>query len=372
MGLIFDKLGRILVYTFAANGFVYRCRKNRYGLRGCVDELPSLSEARCRMLGLRPPLEVSLPAPHDMWPDVPTVDITVVVPCYNVERFVRESLRSVLDQECDASFEVIAVDDGSTDSTRDILDSLAADNRRLRVIGQRNKGLSGARNAGLKAANGASIVFVDSDDVLAPEALQTLYRELRRSGADYVTGMYRYIDEKGRVIPVGKKRPSGVAWGRIFDREVWSRLEFPEGVWYEDTVHAYMVAPQFKESTIGDVVYSYRKQVGSITAISRSSKRSVDTYFVTEAMLGWRSAMGMPFNQKMYDQTLYQLGPLLLNRTVALDRDESKCLFVLASNLLKSSNPGGGTSHSSEKWIDLERALLEGDYGLWLLASSSL
>ena len=121
------------------------------------------------------------------------------------------------------------------------------------------------------------------------------------------------------------------------------------------------------------MVYSYRKQAGSITSTSRSSKRSVDTFFVTEAMLAWREAMGLPFDQQTYDQTLYQLGTLLANRTVALDDDESRCLFAIASNLIKTVSGGGfSTSRTSEKWLDLERSLLEGDYELWRLVSTSL
>lgn len=341
MGLIIDKLGRVAAHAFAANGLVYRMR--RAGLRRVegAGELPELDGARHRILSLRPRLEVPLPRPHDSWPDTPAVDISVIIPCYNAERFVCEAVRSVQGQRCEATIEVIAVDDGSTDGTLSLLGEMADEDGRLRVVSQQNRGLNGARNAGLRVSRGASIVFVDADDVLAPGALQVLYSKLKSTGVDYVTGMYRYVDERGRAIPVGKKRPSGVAWGRIFDREVWRALEFPEGVWFEDTVHAYMVAPRFMEARVDDVVYSYRKQAGSITSTSRFSKRSVDTFFVTEAMLAWREAMGLPFDQQTYDQTLYQLGTLLANRTVALDDDESRCLFAIASNLIKTVSGGG-------------------------------
>lgn len=369
MGLVLNKLGRIARHSFAANPVVYRTRKMLLSRAGS-DSLPGVDEARERMLALRPPLAIPLPTRHCSWPEKPAVDITVIVPCYNAERFVYSSLCSVLDQECDATFEVIAVDDGSTDGTSLILDTLAAGDGRLSVIRQTNKGFSGARNAGLRAARGSTIAFVNADDMLAPGALKVLYGELKRSHADYVTGRYRFIDECDRLIPTRKRRPSGVAWGRIFDREVWRGLEFPEGVWFEDTVHAYMISPVYREATVDDVVYSYRKQSGSITLTSRSSKRSVDTLFVTEAMLDWRNAAGLPIDQRIYDQTLYQLGSLLMNRTVALDGNESMCCFVLASNLLKSLEKR--TSYSSEIWLDLESALLTGDYKLWRLAASSI
>ena len=371
MGLLLDKAGRMARHALDSNALVYRSRRANLARKGGKVELPGYEAARERVLAMRPPLDIPLPERHDMWPESPEFDITVIVPCYNVEKFVEEAIRSVLCQECEATFEVVAVDDGSTDGTRAVLESIGRGDSRMRVISQENNDLSGARNTGLRAAAGASIVFIDSDDVLAPGALSALYGKLRAAGADYVTGSYEYIDEQGHPIPVGKRRPTGVPWARIFDREVWRDLEFPEGVWFEDTVHAYMIAPRFKEATIDNVVYSYRKQTASITVTSRSSKRSVDTYFVTEAMVEWRRALGPELDQAMFDQTLYQLGPLLLNRTVALDEDESRCLFVLAAGLLKSLG-GGSTSQSSEIWRDLEKALMDGDYPLWRLSAGAL
>ncbi len=91
------------------------------------------------------------------WPGVPEVDISVIVPCYNVERFVEGCVRSIAGQKTTRSFEIIAVDDGSTDKTGAILDSLAGEIENLRVIHQTNRGFSGARNVGIaNAAGGGS------------------------------------------------------------------------------------------------------------------------------------------------------------------------------------------------------------------------
>lgn len=93
---------------------------------------------------------------------------------------------------------------------------------------------------------------------------------------------------------------------------------------------------------------------------------------MTEVMLSWLNEMNLIFDESIYAQTLYQLGSLLLNRTPALNDYETKCIFVMASELLKVSFPNGGNIPSSEKWNDLERALLETNYRLWRLASISI
>lgn len=373
MSVVLDKIMRAAKHAMLSSNPVYRFEKMRLARKRGHLNLPSYEEARARLLGLRPPLDITPPKAHSLWPEVPKYDISVIVPCYNAAPFVEQSIHSVLCQKCAASFEVIAIDDGSTDGTPFILDSMAEGDERVSVVHQDNKGFSGARNVGISRIQGSSIVFLDSDDALAPGALQALYDKLKSSGADYVTGRYTYIDERGYRLPLAARRPAGVPWGRIYNREVWRRLEFPENVWFEDTVHAYMVRPCFSEAVVDRAVYYYRKQSGSITATSRNSKRSVDTYFVTEAMLSWRNAFGLAFDQATYDQTLYQLGPLLISRTIALDEEELACCFVCAQALLTSAGEDvASTSHCAEKWLDLDSSLRCGDFELWRAASRSI
>lgn len=97
---------------------------------------------------------VGLKVPQRTWPETPEVDVSVIVPCYNVERFVEGCVRSITSQETSRTFEVICVDDGSTDATGEILDTLAEGDERVRVLNQANRGFSGARNAGLAEIRG--------------------------------------------------------------------------------------------------------------------------------------------------------------------------------------------------------------------------
>lgn len=126
------------------------------------------------------------------------VKISVIVPCYQNGKTVEKTVNSILAQT-ERDWELILVDDGSTDDTGEILDRLAVGKPRMRVLHQKNGGVSAARNAGLEAACGEWVTFVDADDWLLPDALQRLL-EYCDDETDIVCGSYamRYIDEGNR------------------------------------------------------------------------------------------------------------------------------------------------------------------------------
>ena len=124
--------------------------------------------------------------------------ISIVMPCYNCETSLVRTAECIQAQTV-ADWELIAVDDGSSDGTGAALDALARADARIRVIHQENGGVSRARNAGMAAARGEWLAFADADDVLPPDALATLLA-LDDGGADILCGAYtiRYTDEGGR------------------------------------------------------------------------------------------------------------------------------------------------------------------------------
>lgn len=132
------------------------------------------------------------------WPVIPCCDLSVVVPCYNVAAYVGECLDSILGQSASRTFEVLAIDDGSSDDTGNILDAYACKDERVKVVHQENKGFSGARNKGLDLIRGWGVMFVDSDDKLAPGAIDALHD--RFTDCDYVTGSYSNMSADGRTI----------------------------------------------------------------------------------------------------------------------------------------------------------------------------
>ena len=98
--------------------------------------------------------------------------ISIIIPMYNTEAFIKDCLDSLVAQTF-SDFEVIIIDDGSTDESARIAASFASSDARFRLIGQPNKGLSEARNTGLKIMRGDYVMFIDSDDCVAPNFLET-------------------------------------------------------------------------------------------------------------------------------------------------------------------------------------------------------
>ena len=120
--------------------------------------------------------------------------ISIVIPVYNIEKYVEVCVRSVSAQTLE-DIEILCVNDGSTDGSLEMLRVLERQDSRIRVIDQENKGLSGARNAGMESASGEFLMFVDGDDWIDPDMCRVMYEKAKESGADCV--MCSYVKEFG-------------------------------------------------------------------------------------------------------------------------------------------------------------------------------
>lgn len=109
--------------------------------------------------------------------------ISVIIPVYNVEKYLVSCLQSIVNQTIN-DWELIAVNDGSSDKSADILEQYAQDDARILVISQSNKGVGAARNAGLKAAKGDFVCFVDADDYVHPQMLELLLEAAEKENAE--------------------------------------------------------------------------------------------------------------------------------------------------------------------------------------------
>lgn len=131
--------------------------------------------------------------------------ISIIIPCYNAERFLRQTLDSVLGQTY-TDWELICVNDGSTDDTSTILDTYSQKDSRIIIISTNNNGVSVARNMGIDAAQGKYIYFVDADDLVSPHALEVLVNSIEHHNADIVKADYIPIDSEGKQLFINKKK----------------------------------------------------------------------------------------------------------------------------------------------------------------------
>ncbi len=145
------------------------------------------------------------------------MEITVILPVYNKIKYIEKSVASILAQTF-SDFELITVDDGSTDGSGELLDEIAASDTRVKVIHKQNGGVSAARNTALDAAQGEYIVFADGDDTVCPDWLETLFSEIRLSKADIVISGLTKVDEAGNIL--GTVCPSDnniITSGELYD-----------------------------------------------------------------------------------------------------------------------------------------------------------
>lgn len=177
--------------------------------------------------------------------------ISVIMPCYNVEKYIRKSLSSLFGQTMQ-DFEVIFINDGSTDKTQDIIDQYAAKYpERTQVFVKENEGQSKARNIGLDHAIGEYIVFLDSDDYIDVDYLETLYTAGKANDSEMILSGQKKVDQNGNTIanisyPVDKN-PDFVLrrlnpHGKMYKRDFLERhhIRFAEGKLYEDNPFNFM------------------------------------------------------------------------------------------------------------------------------------
>lgn len=205
---------------------------------------------------------------------------SIIIPCYKVEAYIRECLDSVLAQKID-SWEAICTDDGSPDGTGAILDEYAARDERIRVIHQQNAGLSAARNAALEVAKGEWLLYLDSDDVLSPWALETYVKmmekypqaDILRAGmATSADGKWNWglvegdsigMDVHDRVTQYGI---DAYFVQMIFRRSVHGDIRFVGMSWCEERPYVAKCLARAKYVTDTPVVaYGFRVREGSIT-----------------------------------------------------------------------------------------------------------
>lgn len=220
-------------------------------------------------------------------------DATVIIPCYNVEHYVAECLDSMLNQNTSYNVEIITIDDGSTDSTAEILRQYSTRMTNFRIISQCNKGFSGARNTGIREARGKYLIFIDSDDYVTSDYIDCLLKKTFSKDADIVaTGYYTFNNDHKIIKNIMIKDENdtsllnGCAWGKAIKRKFFEHLVFPENYWYEDSIIAHLVVPRANSIyMVSKCQYAYRSNPTGITKTSVNSLRAIESFYITDLML---------------------------------------------------------------------------------------
>lgn len=202
--------------------------------------------------------------------------LTVIVPCYNMEKYVGKCLESLVNQTY-KEMNILIVDDGSTDDTLRIVNDYAQKYNNIEIIYKENGGISSARNAGIENIKTKYFGFVDSDDYVEKDMFEDMMREITLSDSDVCVCNFRWVwDKKDRVTIEGPYNNSREAitrqyatlWNKIYKTEILNKynLNFPNGYRYEDAYFLYcMASNNIKYCFVNKVFVNYMQRKGSIT-----------------------------------------------------------------------------------------------------------
>lgn len=214
------------------------------------------------------------------------VKISVIIPVYNTQQYLSDCLQSVLSQTFD-EFEVICVNDGSTDKSAEILNEYTKKDSRIKIITQENKGLSEARNRGIKDATGEYIYFLDSDDQIHPQCFEIAYEFAKKHNAELVCWDYeekrneeklqnnfdinkiKFIKIENPVFQVIKQKNFRIGynvWSKLYRKNLLDNIDFIPNISFEDYPHTFAVLAQNPLTVILDAkLYLYRITPNSLS-----------------------------------------------------------------------------------------------------------
>lgn len=222
-------------------------------------------------------------------------EVSVIVPFYNLGNLIEESILSALDQG-PLSVEVVAVDDGSSDGSGELVEKIAKNDYRVKLLRQENRGLSAARNAGLETANGKYVMFLDGDDLLPKASVPALVRAMEAQNLDVIFFQALSFNHSSEVqsleletlsVPLFKRPLSGMALlAHQITRKSWApsaclqlarleylkaeALKFQEGIIHEDNLYTFSVLSK-AQNTNRTEVPSYLRRLRA-NSITRSTK----------------------------------------------------------------------------------------------------
>ncbi len=228
--------------------------------------------------------------------------ISIIIPVYNVEPFIRKCINSILAQSY-TDFELILINDGSTDNCGRICDEYSLNDARIRVIHKRNGGQSTARNAGIDIARGVYLSFIDADDYIDPIMIETLYKLAVQYNADisecgYISVFqdHEVVSEFGEGIEFGEGNFllerfisadifHGV-WSKLFKKSLYANTRFPNGRIYEDTwMTLNFCLEKLRYVRTQEPLYYYYQRDSSTLRSEVSQRKAREYIYILESQL---------------------------------------------------------------------------------------
>ena len=292
------------------------------------------------------------------------VKVSIGVPVYNVEEYLRQCLNSIMEQTF-TDFEVIMVDDGSTDNSFSICQEYVAKDNRFKLIHQENKGLAGARNTCIKNMHGEFITWIDSDDVIKPNYLEKLLQVQKETDAQIINCMFYYIKDGTehyfdytsiypdlkRIELSGRDALKTVLFdkykiielaGTLVESSLYKGWYCTEGVMYEDFGSKFKLYPRANTVVaIPDQLYGYRQRDNGTIGKSKQQKTFSEELKISNDMISniekyvyYMELMDLNV-RKIHEDGINYLTSYSLYRANMLRSEEDKQLYFEYVNKYK-------------------------------------
>lgn len=332
---ILRKIASRIIAICKFNRIIYKCSRSKK----IIYDKKMVNEARAFLERHSPNPQTSCICKNTIDPQV---DIHIIIPAYNVERYIEDCMNSaILNATKKYSFLITVINDGSTDETRNLLRRYE-EHPCVEVITQTNKGFSGARNTGLSYIKGKYVLFVDSDDMMDWHGVEKMMDAAIETGADIVSGSYTYIFANG--IKFGFKKSDtgkldttnlyGYPWAKLYRAELFSDVCFPEKYWFEDSIFAQIIFPRISFAYgISENTYYYRNHHLGITNQSITKAKSIDSYWITEQLFKDSLKYGIEITEKYYNYIL-KMVKMTLRRNRFQPVEVQKGIFILFCDLI--------------------------------------
>ena len=283
------------------------------------------------------------------------IDVSIIVPAKNTDRFIGECLQSLVDIDCTGfTYEVVVVDDASTDNTRSIVEEFCVNRSNFIVVDGPGVSLAAARNVGLEHAKGKYIGWVDSDDYVEPSMFRKLFEEVELSGADIVLCDYGFYPDKvakkekwfreiqGKVSEPRLVERNTQLWNKLFRSSFLTRVSFPsllETCSYGACALLLILAE--KITTLNEVLYWYRVGHASTSSAYSNVDKFADNVELTRAQQHVVKKLGL--GQKWESYFEYRVVYSLLQYAFIAARNGEKAQYTRAVLELKDMNYGSNS-----------------------------
>jgi glycosyltransferase involved in cell wall biosynthesis len=339
----------------------------------------TLENPENHIAAIRPRMESPFDSKLELLSD--ELDASIIIPAYNAEAHLVECLDSAIAQVTNYRYEIIVVDDGSSDGTGNILNDYRRHNN-LTIIRAANGGVATARNKAIAEARGKYLLFLDSDDRLEKNSVDLLISAAEKDQADIVQGGYFVIDSSGQVIEEvryearsqGKldesaTQTSGYPWGKAIRRTMFENVRFPDGMDFEDTIFALVLFPLCgRYVALSEPVYNYRDNPDGITQKVVRSSSALDAYWIVPVLLEQRERLNIPVDENLLNKVQIHFGELLWLRLSGQDRRVIRAAFFAACAVVNVLRNRVGPTSKKPETPHLDYTFRECRYDLWAYA----